>query len=171
MGIEEVADIIEKISEGFEDACMKCLDDKKGIIIQAVTEQMYSGQDGEGNYLSPTYDEDPFFEERGWWYHRAKEYKAWKYGITPPVVSPMLGLSPRPDEVPNLFINGLFYGEINAFRRNDAIVVDPGDGNGPSIVSKYGDEILKMGPIALEYFNEEYMLPAIGDFFKDCGYK
>lgn len=171
MGIDEVADIINKISEGFEEACLNCLDDKRGIIILAVTEQLYSGQDGEANYLDPTYDNDPFFDEKGTWHNRAKDYKAWKNAITPPEASPMLGLSPRPENVPNLFIKGIFYSEINAFKRGDAIVVDPGNGNGPAIVSKYGEEILNMGPIAVEFFNEEYMLPAIDSFFKECGYR
>lgn len=171
MGVEEVANIIKKIADGFEEACIKCLDDKKGVIILSVTEQLYSGQDGNGNYLSPTYDNDPFFQEEGFWHNRAKDYKAWKYSITPPATGSMLGLSPRPEEVPNLFINGKFYSEITAMRRGDVIVVDPGNGKGPAIVSKYGDEILNMGPIAVEHFNVTYMLPAIDSFFKDCGYQ
>lgn len=171
MGIEEVANIIKKISDGFEEACIQCLSDNSGIVLRAVTEQLYSGLDGDGKHLSPTYDDDPFFEEEGPWYHRAKDYKAWKYSITPPVSGTMLGLPPRPDEVPNLFINGKFYSEITASRKGDVLVVDPGNGDGPSIVAKYGDEILNMGPTAISYFNTTYMLPAIDSFFKDCGYK
>lgn len=150
---------------------MCCLEDNAGIILHAVREQLYSGQDGEGQHLSPTYDNDPFFEEEGYWHHRAKDYKAWKYSITPPVAGAMLGLSPRPDDVPNLFINGKFYSEISAARRGDVLLVDPGVGHGPSIVAKYGDTILNLGPSAIEYFNANYMLPAIETFFKDCGYK
>lgn len=171
MGIEEVSKIIGKIADGFEEACIKCLSDNSGVVIHAITEQLYSGQDGEGNYLSPSYDNDPFFEEEGIWYHRSNDYKAWKYGLTPPITSPMLGLSPRPDEIPNLFINGKFYSEITASRKGDMLVTDPGNENGPSIVAKYGDEILNMGPTAIEYFNVTYMLPAIDSFFKECGYK
>lgn len=70
MGIEEVANIIKKISDGFEEACIQCLSDNSGIVLRAVTEQLYSGLDGDGKHLSPTYDDDPFFEEEGTWYHR-----------------------------------------------------------------------------------------------------
>lgn len=171
MGIEEVARIIQKISDGFEEACIRCLDENSGIILDAVKEQLKSGQDGDGQHLSPTYDNDPYFEEEGYWHHRAKDYKAWKYSITPPVAGTMLGLPPRPDEVPNLYIDGKFYSEITAYRKGDALVVDPGSGNGPSIVAKYGDTILDIGPTAVGYFNLNYMLPAIDSFFKDCGYK
>lgn len=171
MGIKEVADIIGRIAGGIEESCVRCLDENKGVVLDAVKEQLYSGLDGEEKHLSPTYDDDPFFNEEGWWHNRAKDYKAWKYKITPPLGGTMLGLPPRPDDVPNLFINGKFYSEIFAMRRGNGLVVDPGNEKGPAIVSKYGDEILNMGPTAIEYFNLFYMLPSIGEFFKDCGYR
>lgn len=171
MGIEDVYGIIHKIADGFEDACAQCLDDNKGAVLHAVQEQLYSGVDGQGRHLSPTYDDDPFFEEKGTWYHRAKDYKAWKKAITPPVAGTILGLPARPDDVPNLYINGKFYSEITAFRKGNALMIDPGIGHGPSIVAKYGDEILDMGNSAIEYFNENFMRPAIENFFTDCGYK
>lgn len=171
MDISQVAAIIHSIADGFEESCAQCLDDNKGIVLEAVREQLYAGLGGGGSFLSPTYDADPFFEEEGQWYHRADDYKKWKYTITPPLKGAMLGLAPRPDEVPNLFINGKFYSEITAVRRGDVLVTDPGNGNGPAIVSKYGDEILNMGPRATEYFTEMYLLPAIGSFFEKCGYR
>lgn len=171
MNIAQVASIIQKISDGFEEACIKCLDEKSNAVLLAVTEQLYSGLNGEGDHLSPTYDDDPYFDEEGPWYHRSKDYKAWKRGITPPISSSMLSLPPRPDEVPNLYINGKFYSEILAMRKGDVLEVNPGTGRGPAIVAKYGDEILNMGPTAVEYFNDTFMLPAIGTFFKECGYR
>ncbi len=171
MGIEDVAGIIGRIADGFEEACVKCLQGNKEIVLQAIKEQMYSGLNGDAKLLSPTYDDDPFFEEEGYWYHRRKDYKAWKRTITPPLTSSMLGLPPRPDEVPNLFIDGTFYGQITARDGNKSLVLDPGSGNGPAIVGKYGDTLLEIGPTAKEYFTTEYMLPAIGAFFNECGYR
>lgn len=171
MNIQKVANIIHRIAEGFEENCARCLDENKGMVLTAIREQLYSGQNGEGEHLSPTYDSDPFFEEEGWWYHRAYAYKAWKREITPPLAGTMIGLPPRPDDVPNLFIDGTFYEEIKATRRGMALVVDPGDGNGPKIVRKYGDNILTMGPNARDYFKLYFMIPAIENFLKNCGYK
>lgn len=171
MGIEEVAVIIGKIADGFEEACVKCLQDNNEIVLQAIKEQMYSGLNGNAELLSPSYDDDPFFNEEGEWYHRSEDYKAWKRTITPPVTGTMLGLPPRPDEIPNLFIDGTFYGEIKAKKGDKSLIIDPGSGNGTAIVEKYGDEILHMGPTATEYFTEECLLPAIGSFFNECGYR
>lgn len=172
MNIEEVADIINKIALGIEETCMKCLADNSETVVHAVTEQLYSGLDGDSDYLEPTYDNDPYFDDPdSRWYQRAKEYKQWKYNITPPEISPMLGFSPRPEEVPNLFIDGTFYSTISAFRRGDELVVESIRGDGPEIVAKYGDQILEMSDRAVKYFNVELLLPAIEQFFKECGYQ
>lgn len=170
MGIEEVARIVGRIAAGIEEECLRCMSDNRGIILNAVMEQLKSGVDGEDEFLRPTYDDDPFFEERGFWYHRSEDYKKWKATISP-AVGNILGLPVRPYNVPNLWIDGTFYGDIRISRHGDTIVIDPGDGNGPAIISKYGDQILAMGTTAKGYFNETYMLPAIDKFFKDCGYR
>lgn len=171
MGIEEVADIIHKIADGFEEACAQCLADNSDTVIYVITEQLYCGVDGDGNFLSPTYDDDPFFNEPGYWHNRSDDYKAWKYRITPPMNSATLSLPPRPDNVPNLCIDGTFYSEISARRQGMELMLDPGSGNGPAIVSKYGEQILELGTASVSYFNQEYMMPAIETFFESCGYQ
>lgn len=171
MDISQVSDIIHRIAEGFEENGMKCLSDHSGSVVVAIEEQMYSGFNGNDELLSPTYDDDPYFEQPGPWYHNGAAYKAWKKEITPPEGSTLLGLPPRPENVPNLYINGRFYSDIIANRRGDVLVVDPGHNDGPAIVAKFGDEILNMGSSAVEYFNREYMMPSIERFFKKCGYQ
>lgn len=166
-----MADIIHNIAEGFERSCRDCLDINQGVVLNAVKEQLMCGVDSQDRHLTPTYDNDPFFEEEGYWHHRNAAYKQWKRIITPPTRGAVLGLEPRPDEVPNLFIDGTFYSEITTMMQGDVLVTGPGSGNGPAIIRKYGDGILGMGPSARSYFNEAYMLPSIEKFFKDCGYR
>lgn len=170
MDIKSVYDIIHNISEGFEANALQCLANQSSVVVDLIKEQIYSGVDGDGEYLSPTYDDDPFFEEPGYWYHRAKDYKAWKYHITKPVVSPRLMLSPRPVEVPNLYIDGTFFGEIRAAMQGDMLEVSPGNGNGPAIKEKYGDKLFMLGTDAVEWFNLEFMWPSIEKFINNCGY-
>ena len=175
MGITEVANIISRIADGLKDACVNCLQDNSDVVVLAISEQLFCGLDADENYLDPNYDNDPYFEEeKSPWYHRAKAYKEWKHNITPPQFGTMLGLSPRPDNVPNLWIDGTFHGQINAQRIEGGLNIDPGNGRGPDIVAKYEVDnkvILDLGPTAMRYFNEKYMIPAISKFFKDCGYK
>lgn len=171
MDIQGVYDIIHKIAEGFERNALQCLDAQSRTIVDLIQEQLYSGVDGAGEYLEPTYDDDPFFNEPGYWHNRAAAYKAWKYEITPPVSSPRLCLAPRPVEVPNLFIDGTFFGQINASMKGDGLEVSPGNGNGPAIKGKYGDKLFMLGTDAVEWFNLEYLGPAIEIFFKESGYR
>lgn len=170
--VEEVFDIIDKIATQFEEQVVLCMVENKHTMVMAVCEQLYSGLDGDGDHLNPNYDNDPFFKEEGEWYNRADDYKAWKNTITPPMSSSMLGLPPRPDNVPNLFINGKFYSEIFAERKDMELNIDVnGSGDGPSIVSKWGNEILNIGITAIQYFNEEKLIPHLKEFYEQCGYK
>lgn len=170
MEIQQVASIIHSIAEGIEDVCRQSLQDNSSEVIFAIHEQLYGGIDANGKYLSPTYDDDPFFLEKGQWQGRAEAYKKWKFAITPPTTGFRLQLPPRPPEVPNLFINGKFYSEINASPSIDGIELDPGMGNGVDIVDKYGEDILRLSDEGVKYYNENFLEPTLIDFFNQCGY-
>lgn len=171
MDIEAVAQIIGKIAKGFEDACFQCMCEKSGMILVTITEQLRAGRDGEEKLLDPTYDDDPYFDEEGEWFHRSGDYKKWKSTITPPDSGVDLGLPARPAEVPNLYIDGTFWSQIDAVPKDKVLDIDPGIGDGPDIVAKYGEKILTIGPHAVEFFNREYLSPAIERFFTECGYE
>lgn len=171
MGIEQVYDIIHRISKGFEDSCVRCLQNNSGVVINEITEQLWCGVDGADNYIEPNYDNDPYFEEPGRWYHKSQAYKKWKNRITPPSRGVMLDLPQRPDNVPNLYITGRFYGDISATKIDDGLMLGAPDNDGPAILRKYSDlPLLDMGTSAVAFFNQNYMLPSIEKFFKDCGY-
>ena len=72
MDIQEVFDVIHAISEGFEENVLKCLDNHSGNVVIAISDQLYSGIDGDDNYLSPTYDDDPYFDLEGPWQNNSK---------------------------------------------------------------------------------------------------
>lgn len=169
--VEEVNDVITMITEGIEEQVVECLDVNRNTVLICICEQLYSGLDGNGDYLNPNYDNDPFFKEEGEWKGRNKDYKAWKNTITPPEKSLYLGLPPRPSKVPNLFIDGTFYSDIFATREDMELNVDvKTQGNGKEIVSKWGEDILKIGNTAIQYFNNEKLLPRLEDFYDECGY-
>lgn len=170
MDIAEVSAIISRIAEGFEAMCLECLEKHQGVIVDSVKEQLWSGQRGDGKLLEPTYDNDPFFEEEGRWYHKQKQYKAWKKAITPPSSKVLLTLPPRPDNIPNLFIRGDFYDTIEGRMVADGLDVTSTKGIGPEIKQKYGEEIFNLGDPGKSYFNKAYLEPYIEEFFKKCGY-
>jgi hypothetical protein len=172
MDFDRLESVVDAISTGIGDSILECLNEKRGIIVDCITEQLYSGVDGNKSYLSPTYDNDPYFNEKGPWHGAAYAYKKWKERITPPMKSPTLGLPPRPSEVPNLFINGRFYESIMAARVGEVIrVYTSGFNDGPLIEKKYGGEIFKLTDDAKEYFNMYALRPWLNDFITKCGYR
>lgn len=178
MDIGKVADIIGKIADGIEDVCLKSLQANKDDMLRIVSEQLMSGLDGDEEYLYPTYDNDPYFTTIDWWftehgvtYHGPLGYKKWKEDITPPESGPLLSLAPRPEEVPNLWIDGTFHSSIKATDTSEGVLIYASGGDAPAIVAKYGEQILALGDTARRYMIEEHILPAIDKFFKDCGYR
>lgn len=172
MDFDRLESVIGAIATGIGDSILECLEEKRNMITQSVTEQLYSGLDGNGEYLSPTYDDDPYFNEKGPWHGAAYAYKKWKEHITPPMRSPVLNLPPRPVEVPNLFITGLFHESIKASREGDVVrVYTSGFQDGPLIEQKYGEAIFKLTDDAKEYFNIYALRPWLNDFITKCGYR
>ena len=92
MDWDRLTDAVNTAVDGFEDAVLACLETNKGVVEDIVQEQLYSGVDGNGNYLSPTYDDDPYFKTP----EHSRWYKNWKERITPPIQGEMLFLPPRP---------------------------------------------------------------------------
>lgn len=168
----EVAEIIGKMADGFEEQVLKCLEANAGTAVQAIHEQLWGGLDGTDTLLNPNYDNDSFFEESDWWYHRNDDYKAWKMKITPPTSGWLLTIPPRPYNVPNLYIDGTFYSEIFARMNGDALAIYADGGDSADIVAKWGgsDVLLRLGGAATEYFSYSLIMPWIWNFFEQCGW-
>ena len=170
--IYEVSRIISRIADSIEESVVECMDSNKGVIRDCIQEQLYSGQNGDERLLEPTYDDDPFFNDDGPWKDKAERYKRWKERITPPIRSHLLNLPPRPVEVPNLFILGSFYDSISVKEGNGGVdIYSDGFVDGNSIVRKYGDNILALGPTARDYFIMNHLRPWLERFLMGCGYR
>lgn len=164
--------VIDAISEGIAESILQCVEEKSDLVTTSIKEQLYSGVDGNGEFLSPTYDDDPYFNEKGPWHGASYAYKKWKEKITPPVRSLRLNLPPRPVNVPNLFIVGTFHSSIKASRVGDVIrVYTSGFQDGPLIEQKYGEAIFKMDEDAVEFFNIYALRPWLNQFMTNCGYR
>ena len=169
---DRLESVIDAISTGIRESILGCLEERRDIITSCITEQLYSGIDGNDEYLSPTYDDDPYFNEFGPWHGASYAYKKWKERITPPMPSATLNLPPRPVAVPNLFITGTFHESIKAARVGEVVrVYTSGFQDGPLIEKKYGEAIFKLTDDAREYFNIYALRPWLNDFIRNCGYR
>ena len=170
MTIAEVREKIHRMNDGFQPEVLRCMDGNKQEMVFSVREQMYSGVDGRGAYLSPDYSSDPWFtqpragffdEEVGSWvscFMHPERYIAWKQHITPPLAGERLGLPARPTGVPNLFIVGTFHTSIQARASSNGVqIFTEGWDQGPAVESKYGSQIFGLTEQAVAHFNREFL--------------
>lgn len=169
--IGRMSEIVALINKGLADSIADTMHGNKGVFLQAIKEQLYSGLDSTDKYLNPNYDNDPFFNEEGEWKGRNEDYKAWKMEKSPPKRGPLLHLDPRPKNIPSLYINGKFYSELNASDSKDGVLFGVDEtGDGPAIVGKWNN-ILGIGPTGKVYFRDNVLVPSILKFYEKCGYR
>ena len=170
MTIAEMRERVRRIKEGFQPEVLRCMDANKHEMVISVREQLYSGIDGNGAYLSPDYSTDPFFQNprAGYYdsdaemfvpcYRHPERYIAWKERITPPRASDRLELPARPTGVPNLFIVGTFHTSIAARATGNGVTIfTDGWDEGPAVEAKYGSQIFALSPQAVAHFNREFL--------------
>lgn len=87
--IKEALDNVTAFVNGFEGEVQNTMDSNKSLVREFVTEQLYSGVNGNDKPLRPTYLNDPWFatDEAGKWKNNAKGYAKMKKRITKPTPS------------------------------------------------------------------------------------
>lgn len=163
---------IRLLVSGFEPMIRDIMIAQKKEIQIYITEQLYSGVNGNDKPLRPTYLNDPYFKskEAGNWYKNAKGYMAWKESITPPYASSWLGIPRRTPDTPNLIIRGDFHDSITAIPIDNGLKIESvGISFSGDIEKKYGQAIYKVGSYARRYFIEKYIKKGIADYFRKFG--
>ena len=163
---------IRRTKEGIQPEILRCMDGNKHEMVVSVREQLYSGIDGRGSPLSPSYSQDPYFrdhragffdEESDNWvscFMRPDIYIEWKQRITPPEASQRLGLPARSSDTPNLFIIGTFHGTIDAKASPHGVEIFTfGWDKGPIVERKYGSQIFALSEPAVCHFNDNFLWP------------
>ena len=178
MNIKEMRERIRRTKEGIQPEILRCMDGNKHEMVVSVREQLYSGIDGRGAPLSPSYSQDPYFrehragffdEQADHWvscFMRPDLYIAWKQRITPPEASQRLGLPARSSDTPNLFIIGTFHGSIDAKASPQGVEIFTfGWDQGPLVERKYGSQIFALSDPAVGHFNENFLWPWLRQWY------
>lgn len=133
------------------EALMK---EDEALLLELQKDQLYSGLDGAGNSLRPTYQQDPYFKKFKNPVAAAQAYSDWKDSMFQRTHNPLF--TKRPSGTPNLIITGSWF--------YDTLVTDVGNGmlmiksDSPIIgklTGKYGDNLLRLSPLALNYYVKE----------------
>lgn len=165
-------DKISRMKAQIQPEIVRCMDDNRSEMTMSVREQLYSGIDGRGAPLSPSYSADPFFQQKraGYYdneagmfvpcYLHPERYSEWKQRITPPEASDRLGLPARDVDIPNLFIVGTFHQSIDARGTTNGVeIFTSGWDEGPAVERKYGSQIFGLSDPAVAHFNKNFLMP------------
>ena len=103
--IKEALDNVTSLVAGVEGEIQNVMDSNKSLVREFVTEQLYSGVNGNDKPLRPAYLNDPWFstDEAGKWKNNAKGYAKMKKRITKPTPS-FQGYPARDIYTPNLIL-------------------------------------------------------------------
>jgi hypothetical protein len=116
-----------------EKICYDVIDQALNEIRSYNLQQMLDGETNTGQFISPSYQNDPFFKTR----EAAEAYSRWKDKISPP--------STRPSGVPNYYINGYFHQSIKVSRQGEKIVTESAWSKGKNILAEK-PELIGLNP-------------------------
>jgi hypothetical protein len=126
------------------------------LLLRLQKDQLYAGQDAQGNGLRPTYQEDPYFKTRD----AAQRYSDWKDRLHQREHNPLF--LKRPSGTPNLIITGSwFYDTLIADVNGGALHVRSDSWLFGKLEAKYGQALLGLSSVALRYYVEEILFPRL----------
>lgn len=121
-------------------------------------DQLYAGQNADGNSLTPSYYADPFFKNP----ISAAKYAAYKEKLNVRLHNPIF--KKKDFETPNLIVTGtLVYDTI--FAKVNGVSSFTIDANSPiygKLMSKYKDPF-GLNKVAWDWYTENYLVPELKD--------
>ena len=122
-----------KVLKGSMDSLVREVLEKRGDdIVEQQRIQLFQGKNSRGEDIHPFYSED--IKPSGWFHTKesARKYADWKQTISYPY-----SVRRNPD-APNLYITGVFHGDLNVSFGSDAVSIVPDTAYAANIMRKYG---------------------------------
>lgn len=153
--IIDVAERIKNLSLNIEKEVSVIIDNTKEQILIKNKQQLMEGIKGDGNEITPSYLNDPYFKTR----EAAQRYSNWKDKITPN--------SKRKSGTPNLYINGFYHNTIEINVRGEKIITENKTTIGKKIEQKYGDTLYGLNETNNQAYIKETFFPALKTYIEE----
>lgn len=153
--IIDVAERIKNLSLNIEKEVSVIIDNTKEQILIKNKQQLMEGIKGDGNEITPSYLNDPYFKTK----EAAQRYSNWKDKITPN--------SKRKSGTPNLYINGFYHNTIEINVRGEKIITENKTTIGKKIEQKYGDTLYGLNETNNQAYIKETFFPALKTYIEE----
>jgi len=153
--IIDVAERIKNLALHIEKEVSVIIDNTKEQILIKNKQQLMEGIKGDGNEITPSYLNDPYFKTR----EAAQRYSNWKDKITPN--------SKRKSGTPNLYINGFYHNTIEINVKGEKIITENKTTIGKKIEQKYGDTLYGLNETNNQAYIKETFFPALKVYIEE----
>lgn len=159
MTISEYTRKYKERLDSLGDVISKELSNRQYDLLDLQKDQLLFGRDRQGDILTPTYTDDPYFKSRKQAeYYRDKKRKL--QGAHDAMIKNKKLYPKKGDNTPNLIVTGtLFHDTITLSVGGDRVIINSG-GVGSDIERKYGD-VLGMSPESKVIIWNKYLRKAI----------
>jgi hypothetical protein len=135
------------------------------VILDLNRDQLLQGRDADGNLLSPTYTNDPYFKTR----EAAGRYAKMKYNWEEAHRQRMSYAElygEKPADVPNLIVTGPFQDSMFVQTSMDSYTIDSMYKDADDISAKYKNRVYGLAPKSKEFYYFGFIRPAILSLYK-----
>ena len=165
---------IKQVKEKFErayNALPRAIADKvmqtQDVLLDLNRDQLLSGRNADGETITPSYTQDPFFKSR----EQAERYLKIKQGLESEHKGRMRFVQLCPEkgsDTPNLIVNGrLFHNYFFIKVTNEAYKIGSTGEAAADIESKYNNRVFGLAPKSKEFYYFGFIRPLIKELYTE----
>lgn len=161
-----IADLIDRYKKTREkinrvdNVISSVINEKKDILLSLNKDQMLLGRNASGEILSPSYLNDPYFDNKV----KAESYAVMKQRLQPTHDSMIKNptIYPNKDKnTPNLIVSGPFQNSMFITTSENEFIIGSTYIDSYAIENKYNNDVFGIAPSSAMFFYEHYIRPAI----------
>jgi hypothetical protein len=164
-----IREVYERFSAAYAaipDAVSEVVSRTPDVLLDLNRDQLLQGRDADGELLSPTYMNDPYFntEESGRWFHNAGGYfkmKRFLENLHRQRMTYAELYGEKPTDVPNLIITGPFQNSFFIRVSRDSYTIGATYVDADDISAKYKNRVYGLAPKSREFYYFGFIRPAI----------
>lgn len=153
----QISESIRTVPEVLE----KVISDNKDVLLSLNRDQMLLGRDADGNILSPSYLQDPYFKTQ----EAAQSYARMKYALESShrslLWTPVQLYQEKDRNTPNLIVTGLFQDGLYITTGGGSFDINSSYIASGDINKKYKGRVFGIAPKSNEYFYLEFIKPTL----------
>lgn len=166
--IKAFTDNFKSFYDTLHDAITEEVNNTKDVLLNLNKDQLLYGRDADGNLLAPTYLNDPFFKTKA----AAERYYKMKQRLEASHISRIrFGniqlFAPKPSDVPNLIVNGMFQDRFVINVSGKSFTIDSSYIDGDDINNKYKGRVYGLAPVSKEFYYRHYVRATIFRHYKN----